>query len=301
MTHDVLSAREQKVGDELPPFELNVTSTVVVAGAIASRDFMPAHHDPDFAKAQGAPDIFMNILTTNGYVARYVTDWAGPEAMLKRIEIRLGAPAIPGKPLRFSGRVAQKSEAAASACASSWPVRAAGERPRRLITRRGTRGGRHVGVALGLARPRRPAERHARGAERRADAVHPLPRAGRVRRGRAPQDRIRRRVQAGIQRAPDPRALLAGLPRGARVRRPRGRAGHAARLRAVRRLPELGRPRRGVPERGGAASPSRSRRRPSTTRRPACTSTPAWCSRAPGRASATTTSCSRGTSAGSRR
>jgi acyl dehydratase len=99
------------VGDELPSFELNLTSTLIVAGAIASRDFMPAHHDPAFAKAQGAPDVFMNILTTNGYVARFVTDWAGPEAMLMRIEIRLGAPAIPGKPLRFSGRVAAKREA----------------------------------------------------------------------------------------------------------------------------------------------------------------------------------------------
>jgi acyl dehydratase len=100
-----------KVGDELPPFELGLTSTMIVAGAIASRDFMPAHHDPEFAKGQGAPDIFMNILTTNGYVARFVTDWAGPEAMLRNTKIRLGAPAVPGKPLRFSGQVASKEEA----------------------------------------------------------------------------------------------------------------------------------------------------------------------------------------------
>ena len=85
------------IGDELPVFVLPVTTTVIVAGAIASRDFMPAHHDPDFARAQGAPHMFMNILTTNGYVARYVTDWAGPEAQLRNIKIRLGAPAIPGK------------------------------------------------------------------------------------------------------------------------------------------------------------------------------------------------------------
>ena len=111
MTTTSSPRNDVKVGDELPPFELKLTSTLVVAGAIASRDFMPAHHDPAFAKAQGAPDIFMNILTTNGYVARYVTDWAAPEAILQRIEIRLGAPAIPGKPLRFPGRVAQKSEA----------------------------------------------------------------------------------------------------------------------------------------------------------------------------------------------
>ncbi|HEX6311966.1 MAG TPA: MaoC/PaaZ C-terminal domain-containing protein [Acidimicrobiia bacterium] len=92
----------------MPPFELDVTATVVVAGAIASRDFMPAHHDRDFATAQGAPDIFMNILTTNGYVARYVTDWAGPEAMLRSIAIRLGAPAVPGQVLRFTGVVSGK-------------------------------------------------------------------------------------------------------------------------------------------------------------------------------------------------
>ncbi len=78
---------------------------MIVAGAIASRDFMPAHHDRDYATAQGAPDIFMNILTTNGYVSRYVTDWAGPEAMLRSISIRLGAPAVPNHVLRFTGKV----------------------------------------------------------------------------------------------------------------------------------------------------------------------------------------------------
>lgn len=115
-----------KVGDELPRFELQLTSTLIVAGAIASRDFMPAHHDPAFARAQGAPDIFMNILTTNGYVARFVTDWAGPEAMLKSIKIRLGAPAIPGKPLSFSGRIAEKRDAG-DECELEVAVRAAND------------------------------------------------------------------------------------------------------------------------------------------------------------------------------
>ena len=105
-THS-LRSNEINVGDELPAFALPVTSTVIVAGAIASRDFMPAHHDAEFAKAQGAPDVFMNILTTNGYVARFITDWAGPEAMIRNINIRLGSPAIPGKPLRFTGQVTQ--------------------------------------------------------------------------------------------------------------------------------------------------------------------------------------------------
>jgi hypothetical protein len=83
-----------------------------VAGAIASRDFMPVHHDRDYAVAQGAPDIFMNILTSNGYVSRYVTDWAGGDAQVRRIATRLGGPAIPGRPLRFRGRVGAETPAA---------------------------------------------------------------------------------------------------------------------------------------------------------------------------------------------
>ena len=97
------------VGDELPPLDVPLTASVIVAGAIASRDFMPVHHDRDYAQAQGAPDIFMNILTTNGYVARFVTDWAGPDAVLRRIAIRLGGPAVPGKVLRFTGAVTNEA------------------------------------------------------------------------------------------------------------------------------------------------------------------------------------------------
>ncbi len=99
-----------QVGDPVTPLDLELTSTLIVAGAIATRDFMPVHHDRDYAQAQGAPDIFMNILSTNAYVARFVTDWAGPEAFVKNINIRLGVPAIPNQVLRFSGEVLSKTE-----------------------------------------------------------------------------------------------------------------------------------------------------------------------------------------------
>jgi hypothetical protein len=47
----------------------------------------------------------MNILTTNGLVGRFVTDWAGPQASLRRIAIRLGAPSYPGDVLTLTGEV----------------------------------------------------------------------------------------------------------------------------------------------------------------------------------------------------
>jgi acyl dehydratase len=95
-------------GEELPSLSLPITSTLIVAGAIASRDFTPVHHDVEFARAQGSADIFMNILTTNGLCSRYVTDWTGPDAILRKLSVRLGAPNYPGDTMTFSGTVAAK-------------------------------------------------------------------------------------------------------------------------------------------------------------------------------------------------
>jgi acyl dehydratase len=96
------------VGDELPPLEIFLTPTLIISGAIASRDFNVLHHDRDRAVAAGAADIFMNILTTNGLVGRFVGEWAGPEAVLERVAIRLGAPNYPYDTFRLSARVASR-------------------------------------------------------------------------------------------------------------------------------------------------------------------------------------------------
>ena len=98
-----------EVGDEVTPLEIPITTTMIVAGAIASRDFMPVHHDRDYANKQGSPNLFMNILTSNGYCVRFLTDWAGPEAMVKNLSIRLGVPCFPDDPLRFTGTVTGKT------------------------------------------------------------------------------------------------------------------------------------------------------------------------------------------------
>jgi len=100
---------EISVGDALPPMTIDVTATVIVAGALATRDFMPVHHDRSYANAQGAPDIFMNILSDTAYCSRFITDWAGPEAMIRKLAIRLGAPMFPGSTLTYTGEVTAKS------------------------------------------------------------------------------------------------------------------------------------------------------------------------------------------------
>jgi acyl dehydratase len=99
-----------QVGDELPTLVIPLTRTLIVATAIASRDYQDVHHDPGLAQERGSPDIFMNILSTNGFVGRFVTDWAGPDAVLESVKIRLGAPNHPGDTMTMTGKVTEKHD-----------------------------------------------------------------------------------------------------------------------------------------------------------------------------------------------
>ncbi|MGH3239716.1 MAG: MaoC family dehydratase [Spirillospora sp.] len=96
------------VGDELPILSIPLTRTMIVATALASRDYQDVHHDPSLAVGRGSKDIFMNILTTNGLVDRYVTGWAGPTAVVRASRIRLGAPNHPGDTMILTGTVTAK-------------------------------------------------------------------------------------------------------------------------------------------------------------------------------------------------
>lgn len=99
-----------QIGDAITPMLLDLTATHVIAGAIATRDFMPVHHDRDYAATQAAPNIFLNIMTDNGHCSRFLTDWAGPDAMVRKVSIRLGVPAYAGTKLEYTGKVIGKSQ-----------------------------------------------------------------------------------------------------------------------------------------------------------------------------------------------
>ena len=103
-----LRYEEVEVGEELPELVIELTPTLIVSTAIATRDYQDVHHDRDLAHQKGSKDIFMNILTTNGFVGRFITDWTGPEAVLESVSIRLGAPNYAYDTMTISGRVTSK-------------------------------------------------------------------------------------------------------------------------------------------------------------------------------------------------
>lgn len=99
------SDRPLSVGDVLPLLRVDITPTLIIAGALAGQDFQDVHHDVPAARRRGHPDIFMNVVTTSGLIGRFVTDWAGPHALIKKLQLRLGRPNYPGDQMLMTGTI----------------------------------------------------------------------------------------------------------------------------------------------------------------------------------------------------
>ncbi|MEH6549892.1 MAG: acyl dehydratase [Pseudomonadales bacterium] len=108
--NNTLKYADVNVGDKLPDLDIAITSSMIVSAALATRDFEPCHHDKTVAQGMGMPDVFMNILTSQAFMTRFVTDWSGPEAVVKKLDVKLGAPNTPGMVMTISGDITAKDD-----------------------------------------------------------------------------------------------------------------------------------------------------------------------------------------------
>ena len=108
--YTTLNYAEVNIGDKLPELAIDITTGLIVGGAIATRDYEPVHHDKSVAQAAGLPDVFMNILTSQGLMSRFVTDWSGPATVIKKLDLKLGAPNVPGMVMTISGEVTDQDD-----------------------------------------------------------------------------------------------------------------------------------------------------------------------------------------------
>ncbi len=74
MSYKSICWEEVEEGQELPELVKEITATTIVAGAIASRDFNPCHHDKGFVTAQGSPDLFLIYVKTGCWISKFLTD-----------------------------------------------------------------------------------------------------------------------------------------------------------------------------------------------------------------------------------
>lgn len=104
-TRQPLRVEDVAVGDELPPVSIPISYKRVCLNAAATWDWFPGHHDPEYARSQGQKTIYLSTLFFHGFIDRGLTDWAGPDALLRRRKISMLRSIHPGQTATLTGRV----------------------------------------------------------------------------------------------------------------------------------------------------------------------------------------------------
>ena len=92
-------------GQELPQLIKRPSKRQLVMYAGASGDFYEAHYDKDFAVKIGLPGLIVHGALKNAYLAQVVTDWMGPEGVVKKLSVKYRGTDAPDDTLTCSGRV----------------------------------------------------------------------------------------------------------------------------------------------------------------------------------------------------
>ena len=74
-----------KEGDELRLLEFPITVYRLVMAAGANRDFNAIHHNSEYAKATGAPEMYANNLFLQGMWERSVRDYIGLAGRIRKL------------------------------------------------------------------------------------------------------------------------------------------------------------------------------------------------------------------------
>ncbi len=113
MTTNVFETRAWETvneGDEMTPISFPITMRTLMIDVAGTRDLYPIHHDREFAKGNGARDIFVNTMFYEGLFGRLATDWAGPEAFLRKLRFAMKGPNCLGDTMTSRGWVVKKYE-----------------------------------------------------------------------------------------------------------------------------------------------------------------------------------------------
>lgn len=108
MTGDGLDWGQITVPVDLPEVTDHISYQRVVENAGATWDYFPGHFDPNYARAQGNPTIYINTMHLAGFADRVATDWAGPRSRVVRRSMRLAGSVYAGDTMIGRGRAVAK-------------------------------------------------------------------------------------------------------------------------------------------------------------------------------------------------
>lgn len=108
MTPKNLSSSEINIGDKLPVLQVTMTAQKIISAAAATRDWQPIHHDHEMAIKSGLRGIILNTPSQAGWISKYITDWAGSQAQIKRLAFKMKDSICPNDEMTITGEVTGK-------------------------------------------------------------------------------------------------------------------------------------------------------------------------------------------------
>jgi len=110
---DQVSYDDVEVGMELGEVSYPATRLSLVKYCGASGDFNVIHWNERIAKSVGLPDVIAHGMFTMAQAGRFVTDWAGPKALVVEYGVRFSSPVVvpdddTGATIGVSGTVEEK-------------------------------------------------------------------------------------------------------------------------------------------------------------------------------------------------
>ncbi|GAA2448904.1 hypothetical protein GCM10010191_77970 [Actinomadura vinacea] len=96
-----------EVGESLPGADYPLTVYRLVMAAGSNRDFNSIHHNSEYARGTGAPEMYANTSFLLSAWERCVRDWIGPEGVIRGIRgFRMKSFNVVGDTMRVRAEVA---------------------------------------------------------------------------------------------------------------------------------------------------------------------------------------------------
>lgn len=95
-------------GGDVPSITIPITETRLYQQVSGSQDFYPVHHDREFARSGGHPDVFVNTGFMQSCFNHLLCDYAGDDGWLRKFRMEMRRMNRPGDIMTFKGRVVRK-------------------------------------------------------------------------------------------------------------------------------------------------------------------------------------------------
>lgn len=100
-----LTAADIRIGEKLPELHVTITAQKIISAAAATRDWQPIHHDHEAAIKAGLRGVILNSPSQAGWISKFITDWAGAGAIIKRMSFKMKDSICPGDEMILTGEI----------------------------------------------------------------------------------------------------------------------------------------------------------------------------------------------------